>query len=111
VAQQCFCGCGRKVGFTDRRLNKLGQLYDVHLAGLEELVIKPMSVRHDDATDDQWAEISRATDNVRSLVADGNTLRDTLIRVAHHEASIREFDQAWSRRWMHTAGQMLDKVT
>jgi hypothetical protein len=82
MSSLCFCGCRRKVRFSRRSANVLGQKVTDALAELERLGLDP--------TNEAFA----------ALLRDGLQLQHGLAVITHGEASLRRADDEEIVRWL-----------
>jgi hypothetical protein len=82
MSELCFCGCQRRVRFSRRSANTLGQKMTQALEELERLGVDP------------------ANEAFAALVRDGQQLHKGLVAAAHGEASLRRADDEEILRWL-----------
>ena len=88
MARECFCGCGRKLGFNDRSISKKGAAIE-GAELLEEYTLAALRTQQQPTTD------------LEDFIQDGRDLRDQLVAVLHHEADPRTVDRRhidWHKR-------------
>jgi hypothetical protein len=99
---QCFCGCGRKLGFRARRVAGWAKMIDDRLTELRPRV--------------EWLEPSER-ETLSAFLKDGETMKAELLRFAHikagadtgddPEANVCGVDVREIKRWLRKANTLL----
>jgi len=103
MAKACFCGCGRPIGLSSRKLNRHGRLLTQQLMGIHAIALpKPGP----DLSDDERQEVEQSRARTESFADEGTTFRSDLLQILHGEASIRGFDHPRMLAWIRAAGEL-----
>ena len=96
MAKQCPCGCGRALGFLDRRIAKNAVLLNERLEQLEHLV-KPF-------------DETVGLDHYDELVNAGEYFLDTTLLIVHGDVPAQTLDRAAMHRWFATSAKAVQFV-
>lgn len=91
MARYCFCGCGRKLNFSERGVSKRGAEVESYLQFLEAVALPAQRAS------------SHSEEDLESFVEDGKDLRDDLADVLHGNLAARDVDRALLYKWLKTA--------
>ena len=97
MARECFCGCGRTLGFKDRSLSRRAAKIQTAADSLEESVSR---FGHPDGQGD-----------VDGFIKDGRELRNQLVAVLHGEPGARPVDGHRIAQWRRRAKALLSDYT
>lgn len=108
MAKECFCGCGRRVRFTDRGLNRQGR-------GTTKLVEKMRITRalvEERGPLGEDGDVAPLLKSFDSKIADGERYAAAWVEVLHDETTVSaseamNFKREWLR-WYKAAAAMDD---
>jgi hypothetical protein len=98
MARECPCGCGRRIGYWDRRIAKNARLVEAKLSDLDT-VVKPVAGR-----------ASVGLDNFDEFIRHGEDFRDEIYAVVHGELPAEYFDRRSMNEWVLTADRVVRYV-
>lgn len=87
VRRECFCGCGRRLGFLDARISKLGERHDLALAAVREIVMAELELRATDLFGDHDYAATIAA--VEEFIHDGEVLRWRPVSIVHGDDTVQ----------------------
>jgi hypothetical protein len=97
MARECFCGCGRRLGFNDRSISRKAAKVDEEAAFLEQYVLPAQR------------ESSQPSYELEGFIDDGRTMRDQLAAVIHREADARTVDRRGLAEWHGRAKTIINE--
>jgi len=104
----CFCGCGRKLGILERRINKNGRRTSERIEGLEEALraSRASQEAYEERGDQDAIEGGREmVDLIESLIEEGETYREEFRFGTHGVVGPKEDSArivAGCSRWLRT---------
>src|SRR5262245_18402376 len=95
MARECFCGCGRRLGFKDRALSRRAAKIQVAADFLEEHGSRfgPAGVQEAD---------------LEGFINDGRVLRDQLVAVLHGQPRAQPVDRQRIAHWRRRAKGLIN---
>lgn len=97
MARECFCGCGRKLGFNDRSISKKGAKIEEEADFLEQYTLAALRREGYSTTD------------LEAFIEDGRELRDQLVAVLHRELDARAVDRHHMAHWHARAKTLVNE--
>jgi hypothetical protein len=95
MARECFCGCGRRLGFKDLLLSRRAAKIQSAAGFLEEHASRFGS-----------AGIEHA--DLEGFINDGRALGNELVAVLHGELDVRRVDRHRVAQWLRQANALIN---
>ena len=93
MARECFCGCGRRLGFKERSLSRRAAKIEAAADFLEE-------------HSSRFGYAGKEQADVEGLIKDGRELRSQLVAVLHGAPNAREVDRHRIAQWRRQASAL-----